>query len=245
MIEAVDLVKTYHDGEKTVKPLNHVHFSCLKGEFILIVGRSGTGKTTLLNTIGGLTKPDNGTVRINGHDILALSDLENARLRSRTIGFVFQFPGLLSPLTTLENVILPSHIAGNHVPEERGRELLKMVGLSDKLENYPSQLSGGQLKRTAIARALINDPDLILADEPTADLDDETEKEIMDLLVSINKAGTTILLVTHSMDLASYADRVFRMHNGEIYEVDRSVSSSSPETSPSPHGIKNQPIFSL
>lgn len=221
MIEVSGLYKSYHDGEKEVIPLNEADFTCTAGEFVLIVGRSGTGKTTLLNAIGGLTRPQRGTVRVAGHDILTLNDTENAKLRSKTIGFVFQFPGLLSALTTLENVILPSEIAGYPPSLERARELLHRVGLSEKEGNSPSQLSGGELKRTSIARALINEPLLILADEPTADLDYETEQEIMDLFAEINQGGTTIIMVTHNIDLAPFATRVLKMDHGKLTEVQK------------------------
>jgi putative ABC transport system ATP-binding protein len=219
MIKVKGLYKSYHDGEHEVIPLNETEFSCNIGDFVLIVGRSGTGKTTLLNAIGGLTMPDRGTVLVGGHDILSLSDKENAAIRSNTIGFVFQFPGLLSSLTTLENVILPTEIAGKTPSAEKGLNLLERVGLGKKVQSSPSQLSGGELKRTSIARALINDPLLILADEPTADLDYETEIEIMDLFAEINKGGTTIVMVTHNVDLVRYATRVFQMIHGKLIEV--------------------------
>ena len=217
MIEASGLVKTYRDGVQLVRPLDGVDFSCLNGEFILIVGRSGSGKTTLLNIIGGLTRPDSGSVRVGGEDILGLTDAKSAGLRARSIGFVFQFPGLLSTLTALENVVLAADIAGSS-PDSTGRarELLDRVGLHDKAGSPPSHLSGGELKRTAIARALMNNPSLILADEPTADLDVETEREVMEIFREINTGGTTIVMVTHNLDLASYATRVLRMEKGKL-----------------------------
>ena len=219
MIEVTGLYKSYHDGEKEVIPLNNTEFTCKSGEFVLIVGRSGTGKTTFLNAIGGLTRPERGRIQVAGQDILQLRDKDLARLRSETIGFVFQFPGLLSALTTLENVILPSDITGKPSSPERGRKLLERVGLADKAARSPSQLSGGELKRTSIARALINEPNLILADEPTADLDYETEQEIMNLFAEINRGGTTIIMVTHNGELAAFASRVLRMDHGHLIEV--------------------------
>lgn len=219
MIEVTGLYKSYYDGEKEVIPLNDTNFSCKAGEFVMIVGRSGTGKTTLLNAIGGLTRPDRGVVNVAGNNILTMSDAENAALRSDLIGFVFQFPGLLSALNTLENILLPAEIAGNPKPIERAHLLLKRVGLLDKSSNSPSQLSGGELKRTSIARALINEPLLLLADEPTADLDYETEQEIMQLFAEINSGGTTIVMVTHNVDLAPYASRVLRMDHGKLIEI--------------------------
>ena len=221
MIEASGLVKIYVEGGREVKPLDGADFICRKGEFVLIVGRSGCGKTTLLNIIGGLTRPTSGSVRIAGKDILNLSDTDCSALRSESIGFVFQFPGLLSTLTALENVTLPAVIAGKKVnTTERGRELLMRVGLLEKADSRLSHLSGGELKRTAIARALMNDPAILIADEPTADLDLETEQEVMSLLHKINQDGKTIVMVTHSADLTPFASRVLRMDHGRLIEVE-------------------------
>ena len=219
MIEARDLVKSYSDGGREVRPLDGVDFSCDKGEFILIVGRSGSGKTTFLNVLGGLTRPTSGRVTVDGNDILALSDAACAALRSRTIGFVFQFPGLLSTLSARGNVALSAEIAGSadkSASAKRAQNLLERVGLGEKAGSHPSHLSGGELKRTAIARALMNSPSLILADEPTADLDVETEREVMELFRELNREGTTIVMVTHSLDLAPYATRVLRMEKGKL-----------------------------
>ena len=223
MIEARGLVKSYHDGEREVRPLDGVDFSCRRGEFILIVGRSGSGKTTFLNVLGGLTRPTAGSVRIGGKEILTLSDAEAAALRSRTIGFVFQFPGLLSTLSAQENVALSAEIegtAGKRASAERAGLLLARVGLREKADSPPAHLSGGELKRTAIARALMNSPSLILADEPTADLDVDTEREVMELFREINREGTTVIMVTHNIDLASYASRVVRMERGNLVPVE-------------------------
>lgn len=220
MIKISGLGKTYRDGERIIRPLDNIDFSCRKGEFILILGRSGSGKTTFLNIIGGLTRPTEGKILVEGKDIVGLSENACSALRSKSIGFVFQFPGLFSTLTALENVILPAQIAGN--PKEsadRALKLLTRVGLHDKTQNMPSQLSGGELKRVAIARALMNSPSLILADEPTADLDVETEQEIMEILSEINQEKTTIIMVTHNGDLSSYADRVFWMEHGKLIEM--------------------------
>lgn len=222
MIEARGLVKTYHDGEREIRPLNGTDFTCSAGEFVLIVGRSGSGKTTLLNVIGGLTRPTTGSVQVVGKDILALSDAECAALRSRNIGFVFQFPGLLSTLSARENVALSGEIAGTtgkNTSSKRALNLLTRVGLGEKADSPPAHLSGGELKRTAIARALMNNPALLLADEPTADLDVDTEREVMELFREINREGTTIIMVTHNMELASYASRVVRMETGKLVPV--------------------------
>ena len=185
------------------------------------MGRSGSGKTTFLNILGGLTWPTTGTVQVVGKDILALSDADCARLRYQSIGFVFQFPGLLSTLTVIENVTLSAGIAGSvPVDVDRARDLLDRVGLHEKTRSLPSQLSGGELKRTAIARALMNNPGPILADEPTADLDVDTEREVMELFREINRAGTTVIMVTHNLDFASYASRVVRMDKGKLVPVE-------------------------
>lgn len=219
MIRAASLTKAYRDGDRVIYPLDKVDFSCKRGEFVLISGRSGSGKTTLLNTLGGLTRPSSGTVSVDGRDLYALLDTERAAVRSSTIGFVFQFPGLLSPLTALENVLLPAALQGTVAGMTgRGQSLLARVGLEDKASSLPSTLSGGELKRTAIARALINNPRLILADEPTADLDAETEHEVMELFSEIQSSGTTIIMVSHNKDLASYASRVLQMERGTLTE---------------------------
>jgi ABC-type lipoprotein export system ATPase subunit len=220
MIEVSGLVKTYSDGARTIKPIDNVDFSCRKGELILILGRSGSGKTTFLNILGGLIRPTKGKILIDGRDIASLSDKSLSSIRSRSIGFVFQFPGLLSTLTALENVAIPARIAGN--PEAstcRALQLLTRVGLREKANCMPSQMSGGELKRTAIARALMNNPSIILADEPTADLDVDTEREIMVFFSEIMSEGTTIIMVTHNSDLASHASRVLRMENGKLIEA--------------------------
>lgn len=222
MIEARGLVKTYYDGDREIRPLDGVDFSCERGEFILIAGRSGSGKTTLLNILGGLTRPAAGSVHLDGRDILRLSDTECARMRSRTLGFVFQFPGLLPTLTALENVALSAGISGcsgKSASRDRARQLLERVGLGARTESFPSCLSGGELKRTAIARALMNNPAIILADEPTADLDVDTEREVMELFREINRTGTTIIMVTHNIDLASYATRVLKMEKGKLTDL--------------------------
>jgi putative ABC transport system ATP-binding protein len=219
VIRVTSLTKEYRDGDRVIKPLDRVEFSCKKGEFVLITGRSGSGKTTFLNILGGLTRPSSGTVMVDGRNLYAVSDAEQAAMRSATVGFVFQFPGLLSPLTALENVVLPAALQGHGADMiGRGFDLLTRVGLEKKAGSMPSTLSGGELKRTAIARALINNPRLILADEPTADLDAETEREVMELFREVNTAGTTMIMVTHNTELASNASRVMRMERGTLAE---------------------------
>jgi ABC-type lipoprotein export system ATPase subunit len=221
MIEAEKITKSYKNGEKELLAVNQATFSIERGSFILVVGRSGSGKSTLLSMLGGLTRPTQGTVRIDGEEIWSLPDNRISRIRAEKMGFVFQFSGLLPTLTALENVALPVLFNGKpgEFTTKRAEELLVSFGLNDKFTSYPSQLSGGELKRVAIARSLINDPAILLADEPTVDLDVDTEKEIMELFRKINREGKTVLVVTHNPDLSVYSDRIFRMEKGSIKEI--------------------------
>lgn len=216
MIEARGLRKVYGNGPREIRPLDGVDFSCERGDFVLVTGRSGTGKTTLLNILGGLTLPTAGSVRIAGRDLLAMTDHERAVPRSEMMGFVFQFPGLMAPLTVMENVLLPATLRGKTGKENGAREILDRLGMLPKADAYPAQLSGGELKRAAIARALVNNPSLLFADEPTADLDSRTEHEVMDLFRGLREQGTTIVMVTHTPDLSSYATRVLVMDEGGL-----------------------------
>jgi len=218
VIEVSGLVKTYPAGGKEYRLFDGLSFACTRGEFVLITGRSGSGKTTLLNILGGLTRPTAGSVKVDGKDIFCLSDADASAFRGKTLGFIFQFPGLLSPLSAIENITLPRTLAGQPADTGAARALLDRVGLSGKADASPAYLSGGELKRVAIARALINRPALILADEPTADLDVETEREIMEIFAGIHAAGTTIVMVTHNTDLARYASRVLHMDKGVLRE---------------------------
>ncbi len=220
-IEPVKTVRS--DGSSYMRRIEYVRavdgvtFSVSKGEFILVVGRSGSGKSTLLNLLGGLTIPTSDAVRLNGKDLGSMSDEALSRLRGEYIGFVFQFSGLLPTLNVLENVMLPFlFVKAKKDAGKRAHTLLLDVGLDSKIQSYPSELSGGELKRAAIARALVNDPMLILADEPTGDLDIDSEREIMELFKGINRRGKTILMVTHNPELSSYASRVIRMEKGKI-----------------------------
>ena len=218
MIEARELQKVYLNGQKEIRPLDGIDFTCEKGEFVLVTGRSGSGKTTFLNVLGGLTLPTAGSVKIAGRDLLALTDNERSLLRSEMMGFVFQFPGLMAPLTVMENVLLPATLMGKARKEAEAREILDLLGLLPKADSYPTQLSGGELKRTAIARALINNPSLIFADEPTADLDSRTECEVMELFHGLHEKGTTIIMITHTPELSSFATRVLVMDGGKLVE---------------------------
>ena len=221
MISIQNVSKTYVVSKELKVPAVHnVSLEVGQGEFVVITGRSGSGKTTLLNLVAGLTRPTSGKVLLDGIEVWSLPDKEQSLLRNQRIGFVFQFASLLPTLTSLENVMLPPMFAESQDKEyvkERAAYLLEQVGLSDKLESYPRQLSGGQQQRVVIARALMNEPELLLADEPTSDLDEVTEHEIMDLFRSIHaETGVTVLLVTHSAELGRYGTRSIQMAGGEI-----------------------------
>lgn len=223
MIEVRDVTKRYRAGNQEIIAVNEVSFSCNKGEYISIIGHSGSGKTTLLSLIGGLTRPDNGDILIDGTSILSFDDDRLSEFRNRKLNFVFQFSSLIPTLTSLENVMLPVVFSpekknGREIREEAIR-LLDSMGLGDKIDAYPSQLSGGQQRRVAIARAFINNPEIILADEPTGDLDEETEAEVIRFFKRLNEEkGITFIVVTHSSAIANEAMRVLRMHNGRLIE---------------------------
>lgn len=205
----------------SVTAVQDVNFIVNKGEFAVILGHSGSGKTTLLSLIGGLTVPDSGEVLINGVDNWRQSDEELSDMRNSTIGFVFQFASLIPTLTTLENVLLPLSFGKNpRGDHSRALEILELVGLKDKVNSFPSQLSGGQQRRIAIARAFVNQPDIILADEPTGDLDEHTELEILEIFREFNKQGMTFVVVTHNRSLAETQKdaRVLEMSHGILTE---------------------------
>ncbi|OGO06575.1 MAG: hypothetical protein A2Y92_04475 [Chloroflexi bacterium RBG_13_57_8] len=207
------------DEKTTITPVRDVDLQVEPGELVVIVGRSGTGKTTLLNLAAGLVRPTAGRVTIDSLDLAAMTDREVSSLRGRRIGFVFQFPSLLPSLTVRENVTLPAIFSNGDRPKaagERAAELLASLGLSGKTDVYPRQLSAGEQKRAVIARSLINRPELVLADEPTSDLDGDTEREVMAILRAINAGGTTFLIVTHSLELIDFASRAFEMDNGHL-----------------------------
>lgn len=220
MIEVKNLVKTYGIGGQTVKAVDNVTFSMKKGEFVSIVGHSGSGKTTFLSLIGGLTKPDSGSVIIDGNDIWTMNDNSLSEFRNNRISFIYQFSSLIPTLTVFENIILPTAFGRyDGRTEGHAKELLSTVGLSDKASSYPSQLSGGQQRRVAIARAFITGPAIILADEPTGDLDEETEAEIIGLFARMKQEkGIAFLIVTHSSELAGKAERQFKMQNGRLLD---------------------------
>jgi len=211
------LSKRYLAGQQEVLACDDVTLHIGQGDFVSIVGHSGSGKTTLLSLIGGLTRPDSGTVVVDGVDLWAIDDDRLSELRGQTMNFIYQFASLIPTLTAAENVLLPSLFGVRKKTSADAGRLLELVGLGDKLAAYPSELSGGQQRRGAIARSFLNDPRLILADEPTGDLDEETEAEIMHLFKSMNRERqVTFVLVTHNLSLAARTNKVFQMNNGRL-----------------------------
>jgi len=219
MIELKGLSKTYSISGKTINAVCPLDLVLRQGDFVSIVGHSGSGKSTLLSLIGGLARPDTGTVSIDAKNIWDYSDKERSRLRNEKFGFVYQFASLIPTLTAAENVLLPT-VFGKGKPADDAIRLLKTVGLGDKVGRYPSELSGGEQQRVAICRAFINEPEIILADEPTGDLDEETEAEIMAFFEKINKEKkSVIIMVTHSSELALRAATRFRMKQGALEKL--------------------------
>lgn len=221
MIRLNELSKVYEQKkQKTVNAVDGVSLEIAPQEFVVITGRSGSGKTTLLNLIAGLAEPTKGQVFIDGVDLWELSDAQRSALRNHKMGFVFQFPSLLQSLNSVENVVLPTIFDQKKATKadvDRAMHLLELVGLSDKAAAYPRQLSAGQQQRVVIARALINDPELLLADEPTSNLDEQTAKEIMGIFHDIHmKNGITVLLVTHTGEITTSGTRSIFMANGSI-----------------------------
>jgi putative ABC transport system ATP-binding protein len=221
IVEATDLKKTYLLGNVTVEALRGVNLTVATGDFLAILGPSGSGKSTLLNLIGALDKPTSGTLEINGVNISTLNDNELANLR-RSIGFVFQFFNLIPRFTALDNVALPMSIADVKKTErnKRAEKLLEMVGLKDRVNHKPAELSGGEQQRVAIARALANNPRFLLLDEPTGNIDSKTALELMDLLRKLNSDGVTIIMVTHDQHLAGEAKKTAQMLDGVITSIE-------------------------
>jgi len=221
MIELKDVSKEYAQKKQaSVMAVSNVSLEVAEGEFVVVTGRSGSGKTTLLNLMAGLAKPSQGKVVVNSVELWRGSDTDRARLRNQKMGFVFQFPSLLQSLTVLENIVLPLGFFGgaaNRADLDKAKNLLEMVGLSDKLNALPRQLSAGQQQRVVIARALINSPAILLADEPTSNLDEQTEAEIISLLLDIHRQnGLTLVLVTHDGSLVKRGTRSLVMSSGQV-----------------------------
>ena len=219
LIEVKDAIKTYQTGEDYFNALNCVSLSIKEGEFVAIMGASGSGKSTFMNMLGTLDKPNSGSYFLDGIDMLSLDTDNLAKVRNEKMGFVFQGFNLISRTTALENVELPMIYKGSPEKERiiRAKNALKIVGLEKREDHMPNQMSGGQQQRVAIARAIVNDPPLILADEPTGNLDTKTSIEVMEFFVSLNKEmGKTIVLVTHEPDIAQYCKRVVKFKDGNI-----------------------------
>jgi putative ABC transport system ATP-binding protein len=218
VIKLDDVRKTYDMDSVKLEVLHGLNLSIKEREFVSIMGASGSGKSTLLHLIGVLDKPTSGTIHLNGIDVSKLSSSRLSRLRGEKIGFVFQFFNLYPTLTAKENVELPMiiHEVDKRRREKMSSELLKKVGLSERGDHYPSQLSGGERQRVAIARALANDPDVILADEPTGNLDSKTSVDILNIFSKLNKEGKTIVMVTHEKNIARYSKRTIQMKDGLI-----------------------------
>ena len=220
-----DIVKTFVMGDTVLNALDHVNFSVEEGDFVAIMGPSGSGKSTMMNILGCLDRPTSGEYHLDGREVASLSDDELARTRNKKIGFVFQNFNMLSNLTAQENVALPLVYAG--VPEEermeRARKALESGGLGDRLDHKPMEMSGGQRQRVAIARALINDPAIVMADEPTGNLDTKSSYEIMDIFKSLNAEGRTLVMVTHEPDIGRQTKRILVMRDGHLNSDERLV----------------------
>ncbi len=217
ILKAENLCKTYGSGDAAVKALDDVSLEIRKGEFTAIIGQSGSGKSTLLHMLGAMDMPDSGTLTVDGQNVFSLNDDNLAAYRRQKVGFVFQFFNLLPVMTAKENILIPLSLDGRKADEEYLAELAETMGISDRLNHYPHQLSGGQQQRVAIARAMIAKPSVILADEPTGNLDSASGKEILSLLKStIKKYGQTLILITHDSSVAKEADRIITIADGKI-----------------------------
>jgi ABC-type lipoprotein export system ATPase subunit len=229
MVRVENVSKSYKTAAGPAGVLKDVNVRIARGDFAMILGRSAAGKSTLLSIMGGLLRPSAGEVLIDDRPIWRMSDRDRAVLRARKIGFAFQNACVIRSLTVLENVLLgATFLHDTPADRRRARGLIETVGLGDKADAYPRQLSGGEKRRAAIASALINAPALLLADEPTGELDARTEQEVMDLLTRLHADDTTIVMVTHNAELTRYADRVFKIEDGVVYEDVCHTSSSRP-----------------
>ncbi len=218
MVDIKGLTKVYHQGDVEVAALRGVDLQINKGEFVAVVGPSGSGKSTLFNILGGLTPPTAGTVRLAGQDLLALTEGQRTNLRKKTVGFVFQKYNLLPTLTARENIDIARYIAGTSGPADpQFAEVVKMLGLTERLDHKPRALSGGEQQRVAIARAIVNHPALLLADEPTGNLDSENSNLVLDLMRDLNhRLHQTIVMITHDPEAAAFADRIVHMRDGRV-----------------------------
>lgn len=217
ILQAANLKKIYGSGNNEVHALDGVNLTVEKGEFVAIIGTSGSGKSTLLHMLGGLDRPDSGTVTVDGQDIFSLKDEALTIFRRRKIGFVFQAYNLVPVLNVYENIVLPIELDGEQVKKDYVQKIIQTLGLNDRLEALPNQLSGGQQQRVAIARALASSPAIILADEPTGNLDSKTSQDVLSLLkITNHKFTQTIVMITHNEEIAQMADRIIRIEDGRI-----------------------------
>ena len=217
ILETIDLVKTYGDGDHQIKAIDHTSITVEHGEFVAVVGRSGSGKSTLLHMLGGLDRPDSGQVIISGQDLFSLKDEQLAVFRRRKIGFIFQDFNLIPALNVWENIVLPIGLDGKRVNKDYVLDIIQSIGMEERLKALPSTLSGGQKQRTAIARALASRPAIILADEPTGNLDSHTEMEVVAMLKScVAKYGQTLVMITHDETIAQMADRTLIIEDGKV-----------------------------
>lgn len=235
LINITNLAKHYKVGSELVKALRNVSLSIYKNEYVALMGPSGSGKSTLMNILGCLDSPTSGSYFLNGHDVSKMIDNQLAEIRNKEIGFVFQTFNLLPRSTALDNVALPLIYSGigKENRNNRALEVLDQVGLTDRVDHKPNELSGGQRQRVAVARALVNKPSIILADEPTGNLDSKTSIEIMGLFEEIHQAGNTIIVVTHEEDIAMHAHRIIRLLDGDI---------ESDTINPTPKRVAKQPV---
>jgi putative ABC transport system ATP-binding protein len=228
LIEIRDLVKKYRVGQEVITALDKVSLQVEAGEFICVLGASGSGKSTLLHTVAGLDKPTKGDVIIKGTSIVKMKERDMALFRRRYMGFIFQAYNLIPTLTALENVSMPLMFdgAGRRERYRRAKDILTQMGLKDRLSNKPAEMSGGQQQRVSIARALINDPKVLYADEPTGNLDTKTTREIMEILSGrVRQSGVTLMMVTHNLELAEYAHRVIHMVDGKIMRIENKLEN--------------------
>lgn len=217
VVKVADLCKSYGTGNTKVEALKNINLTIKQGEFVAVVGASGSGKSTLLHLLGGVDKPTSGKVYVDGVDIYGLSEKELAIFRRRKVGFIFQFYNLVPVLTAEENMLLPLLLDTKKVNKDHFEELINILGLGDRRHHLPNELSGGQQQRVSIGRALAYSPSIVLADEPTGNLDSKNSKEIIDLLkISVKKYNQTLILITHDLNIASQADRIITIEDGSI-----------------------------
>lgn len=226
ILKLENVIKTYHSGHQSLTVIRDISFAVPRGESVAIIGPSGSGKTTLLGICAGLDHPSEGAIDLCGHRLDQLSEDERAEVRNRKLGFVFQNFQLIPTLTALDNVLIPLELRGDRKAREQALDWLAKVGLSDRGHHYPVQLSGGEQQRIALARACVGNPEILFADEPTGNLDDETSQQIEDLLFETHaRIGNTMILVTHARELAQRCDRVLRIRSGHLEEVTDHVRS--------------------